>query len=563
MPPSSATRGQVLAALGDVQGAEAAYDRAVAADGSLAWLWRARADLFLGEDRAAEALEAADLASTLSPTDSSLAVLRGSLLLQLGRTEESLEAVARALELDPTNPLHHYLHGLALLETDQVASALAAFDRARELDGGAALGPELHAWRGEALRRLERHAEAMEAFDESLLLDPHNVVALIGMGQSRYATDDLDRALEALDGAASEPAADVDQRSLAEAWAGETLRRQRPAEEALARLDAAVALQPTFGFALATRVVRCAVRSATGRARSPTSRPASSTTPAWPGPRSISVSCCAWRAATRTPDGTWRQPSPPVRRRPTPVGRSVRCWSCSGSRTPASPSGAPRSPSTASRGWPTRWRNVLVAAPVRRPLVVEALEVLAGIERCPEASERSRIDRAAAATTEVDLLTTKAEALRLVGRTTEAMACIELYLVDHPDDVGAQRTQAAVLVDLGDAEAGLAVADRLLEADDQLTFARWVRIRALERLDRHAEALTEIDRVLELVPEDAWSVTTKASLLSDYRASTTRWPCSCRSWPAPPTIRTATRSWASAAVGSPPGPPEHLEAACR
>jgi tetratricopeptide (TPR) repeat protein len=123
-------------------------------------------------------------------------------------------------------------------------------------------------------------------------------------------------------------------------------------------------------------------------------------------------------------------------------------------------------------------------------------------------------------------LAAKAETLRLLDRAAEGLEAADAALqaahdAQQPEDRGILGTKAHLLVDLSRPDEALALADRLIaaaEADHQEnTFATMARIRALIALDRHAEALADVDHYLSLDEGNAWALMVKARLLSEYR----------------------------------------------
>jgi tetratricopeptide (TPR) repeat protein len=63
----------------------------------------------------------------------------------------------------------------------------------------------------------------------------------------------------------------------------------------------------------------------------------------------------------------------------------------------------------------------------------------------------------------------------------------------------------------------LDLAEPIITSDPSYAFARYARVRALAGLDRHNEAIAELDVILETTPDDRWALVTKANLLSDLR----------------------------------------------
>ena len=73
---------------------------------------------------------------------------------------------------------------------------------------------------------------------------------------------------------------------------------------------------------------------------------------------------------------------------------------------------------------------------------------------------------------------------------------------------------AVLLVDLGRAAEAVDLASVLLEDNPDHTFVRQMKIRALADLDRHVEALGEVD-LLAADEHDSWARATRGGLLAD------------------------------------------------
>lgn len=140
-------------------------------------LERVRCTSLTGE----QALKACDKALQLAPDDPSLHRAKGDALLALDRVGRAIPAYREALRLDPSNPAATQALERAQLRqkkylTDCRAtsgeSALKACDLARI--AGAADEPAIHVRRGELLLEMNRTAEAEQAFETALKLDPAN-----------------------------------------------------------------------------------------------------------------------------------------------------------------------------------------------------------------------------------------------------------------------------------------------------------------------------------------------------------------------------------------------------
>jgi tetratricopeptide (TPR) repeat protein len=85
------------------------------------------------------------------------------------RLDEAVNAFRRATDLEPTRPEGWTNLGVAYVEQRDWMAALSALDRALELNPG--LAPA-HVGRGDALRRMGRHDEAVQAYRTAVALQP-------------------------------------------------------------------------------------------------------------------------------------------------------------------------------------------------------------------------------------------------------------------------------------------------------------------------------------------------------------------------------------------------------
>ena len=139
-----------------------------------------------------------------------------------------------------------YCKGNSLAALGRKAEALEAFDRAIEIDPRYA---EAHAGRGEALAALDREAEALEAFDRAIEIDPRYAEAHAGRGEALAALDREAEALEAFD-----RAIEIDGR-YAPAYFGRgmALHWMDRSAEALEAFDRAIEIDPRYAEAHAGR----------------------------------------------------------------------------------------------------------------------------------------------------------------------------------------------------------------------------------------------------------------------------------------------------------------------
>jgi tetratricopeptide (TPR) repeat protein len=143
--------------------------------------------------RFAEAMEAYDLALSLSQNSIDALNGKGSLLGQLGHLEQAILFFDRALAVGGANPVLHFNKAFALHNLGRFPEALGEYDSALGLSPDY---PEALNNRGLTLHALNRFEEAITHFDRALRLRPNFSVALNNKGSS---LTELRRLTEALD----------------------------------------------------------------------------------------------------------------------------------------------------------------------------------------------------------------------------------------------------------------------------------------------------------------------------------------------------------------------------
>jgi tetratricopeptide (TPR) repeat protein len=227
---------QALHQRSQFQEAEQAYRHLLAAEPGNFAAWHWLAILYFQQQRAADALMAAEAALKIAPQAADSLMLKGVLLQAAGRREEARDAIRSAANLKPDNAESWYNLGLVESELKNPAEAVAAFDRAL------ALQPTPQAWhnRGLALQQMAQHGEALESFDRALALAPSALPALYGRAEALLELGRNQDAMAAFDQLlAQDP-------SLVDVWnnKGMALWRLKCFADALASYDKAVALAP-------------------------------------------------------------------------------------------------------------------------------------------------------------------------------------------------------------------------------------------------------------------------------------------------------------------------------
>jgi predicted O-linked N-acetylglucosamine transferase (SPINDLY family) len=127
-------RGTALAALGRLDEAAAAYERAVALTPDYVDALVNRGNTLKDLDRLDEALACYNKAIALSPRHAMASMKRGNVLQGLRRDEEAVASYDRAIAIAPELVDAWHNRGVALARLDRLAEAVASYDRTMELD---------------------------------------------------------------------------------------------------------------------------------------------------------------------------------------------------------------------------------------------------------------------------------------------------------------------------------------------------------------------------------------------------------------------------------------------
>lgn len=232
-----ASRGGVLFEKGDEVGAQAAFDRALQLDPRQMTALMGKGRVHFAHGRWQDAIDTYNQVLALSPNFSNVIVLRGAAYGALGKPAEAAADYDQAIKLDPKSSWAWAARGQFKLFRGDAPGATADLDRAIALNPYI---PGAYQARGYILRGQGHLPEALAALDRAVELAPRepSAIALRGlihgmMGQNDLATADFDKALQ-LD--PSQPDALQGR--------GVLLMRAGKHQEAIAALTAALAARP-------------------------------------------------------------------------------------------------------------------------------------------------------------------------------------------------------------------------------------------------------------------------------------------------------------------------------
>lgn len=184
---------------GDLGGARADLDAAIALDPSNSWARGARGRLRQDAGEHEAALADFDGALAIEPDVTSYHYRRGLSLAALGRSREAIAAFDGALRLEPGVVQAWLERGRAFEALGHEGPALASYERALRLDGRHEASLSRRAF---LLQRMGHAEKAIAAYDRLLAVQPRATFGLnnragllAGLGRREDALRDLDRAI--------------------------------------------------------------------------------------------------------------------------------------------------------------------------------------------------------------------------------------------------------------------------------------------------------------------------------------------------------------------------------
>ncbi|MEH2112816.1 CHAT domain-containing protein [Nostoc sp.] len=235
-------QGLQQAKTGDLLGAIASYDQAIAMQPEFSEYWFNRGLTLFHLERFEEAIASYETAIELKPDFYKAWYNRGGTLGELGYFEEAIASFDKAIEIKPDYQEAWSSKGLALLKLGWLPEAIASYDQALNLE------PEdQENWyhRGIALAVSEQFAEAIISYDRAIEINPeyHEVwidrgVVLFNLGRWSEAIASWDKALSV-------------QADFYLAWynRGIALDNLGRREEAIASYRQAITIKPDFHLA--------------------------------------------------------------------------------------------------------------------------------------------------------------------------------------------------------------------------------------------------------------------------------------------------------------------------
>ena len=231
---------------GDFPGAEAAYQRILAANDKHAGALASLGMLHLQQGRLEKAMRLIDRSLEINLDQPYLHMARGTVLQDLQRLDEAVASYDRAIALNPDLFEAWVNRGTALMDLGRMDIAMASFDSAILLRPQLA---ELYFNRGIVLHALGHPDEAVNSYERAIALKPGYADAYYNRGIAHQSLERLEDAVDSYNHAiALRP-------DFASAYCNRGVAYQGLGRggEALASLDRAIGLKPDYAVACYNR----------------------------------------------------------------------------------------------------------------------------------------------------------------------------------------------------------------------------------------------------------------------------------------------------------------------
>lgn len=190
-----ANAARTLRQLGDPVASRAEYDAIFAGAPEAPEVQEGYAELAIGAGKIDEAIDYLKRAAALEPTSPHYFARIGEVEMARGNVESATEWFAQSLAIDPAYPLALTPMFTLRLSVMDFAGGEQLLRRAADYEPQSA---EVHALHGAALTFLDRHAEALAAFDRALAITPNNAEVLYQSANMLQSLSRQDDAVERL-----------------------------------------------------------------------------------------------------------------------------------------------------------------------------------------------------------------------------------------------------------------------------------------------------------------------------------------------------------------------------
>jgi serine/threonine protein kinase/tetratricopeptide (TPR) repeat protein len=224
---------------GNLDEAEAAFNKAVFLDSAFISAWEGLAEVYTLQDNLDDAVDVLEKAIEINPNQACLYEKFGWVYWSFGEYDIAEDYLNTAIEMDPANSTAYITLSNLLRELGDNDQALEILHRAIEKNPARS---DAHETLGFLYLELGRFEEAFAAFERTTELDPTNGWAFYGLGKIHRIAGEKDEAIVALDRAIAVSNADP---RLLEAIGWEFLEMEK-CDQALSLFEEALALDPTI-----------------------------------------------------------------------------------------------------------------------------------------------------------------------------------------------------------------------------------------------------------------------------------------------------------------------------